>query len=132
MIRQRSRFALVLVMAVAISYGCAGRTKKDYVSGSYKALAVGGNSYNAAMSGIAELYKKGYIGDAEKEQALKLATYYYTAYHMAVEALKVYAEEGEGDPEYLQLKLMSVSRALGKLLGYINPILGKYGLGVIE
>lgn len=133
MIKKRYNLVILLILVFSLTYcGSLPKTKKDYVNASYRALAVSGNSYDLAMSSIAKLYKEGHIGSKEKESALNMATYYYTAYHAAVEALQAYAAGDMEDQGYLQIKLMAVGRSLGNLLGYLNPILKKYGLEMIE
>ena len=126
-----ARICLAVMLVAMLAMGCAGQQKKDVVKGTYRALSIGGNSYDAAMSGVADLYKQGHIGEAEKAKALELANAYHDAYHVAVEALKTYAETDVESGE-LQEKLLRVGAALGKLLEYINPLLGKYGMEVIE
>ena len=120
----------VLVM-IAATLGCASNTKKDVVSGTYKALSIGGNAYDAAMSGIGDLYRQGHVGEDVKAEAIKIGNVYHDAYHAAVEALKTYAETDVevGD---LQQKVYAVGAALGKLLAYINPLLSKYGMEAIQ
>lgn len=121
----------VAVMVAAMLVGCGGTQKAQIVDGSYKALSIGGNTYDAAMAGVAELYKQGHVGDEEKMQALELGNYYHDAYHTAVEALKEYAgtDVEVGD---LQTKLLKVGEALGRLLAYINPLLNKYGMEAVQ
>ena len=131
LINRAARAGLVLMVAALMMAGCAGTEKQKVVRGTYRALSIGGNSYDAAMSGVGDLYKQGHIGEEEKAEAIKIADVYSDAYHAAVEALKTYAgtDVEVGD---LQTKLYAVGAALGKLLAYINPLLNKYGLEVIK
>jgi hypothetical protein len=121
----------VLVTIAALALGCAGPTKQGIVSGTYKALSIGGNSYDAAMTGIGDLYRQGLVTEEQKAEAIKVGNYYHDAYHAAVESLKTYAgtDVETGD---LQQKVYAVGTALGKLLAYINPLLSKYGMEVVK
>ena len=131
--RNRSQIAramavLLWVAVFMVAISCAGTQKQQIISGSYKALSLGGNSYDAAMKGVADLYKQKLVDDTVKMAALELGQKYHDAYHSAVEALKIYAETDTETPETLQEKIYNVGEALGKLLAYINPFLQKYGM----
>lgn len=131
LINRAARISLVLMITALLMAGCGGTEKQKVVRGTYKALSIGGNAYDAAMKGIGDLYKQGHIGEEEKAEAIKIAHVYSDAYHAAVEALKTYAATDieAGD---LQQKIYAVGTALGKLLAYLNPLLNKYGMEVIQ
>lgn len=132
LINRAARIGLVLMITALMMAGCAGTQKQKVSSATYKALAIGGNAYDAAMKGIADLHRQGHVGEEEKAEAIKLGGYYFDAYHAAVESLKTYVETDVETPDDLQAKLLAVGQALGKLLAYINPLLNKYGMEVVQ
>lgn len=132
LINRAARIGLVLMITALMVAGCGGTTKQKVSAGTYKALAIGGNTYDAAMKGVADLYRNQHVGEEEKAEAIRLGGFYHDAYHAAVESLKTYVETDVETPEDLQTKLIAVGQALGKLLAYINPLLSKYGMEVIQ
>lgn len=132
LINRAARISLVLMITALMMAGCAGTQKQKVSAGTYKALAIAGNTYDAAMKGIADLHRNGHVGDEEKAEAVRLGGFYFDAYHAAVESLKTYVETDVETPADLQSKLLAVGAALGKLLAYINPLLNKYGMEVIQ
>lgn len=120
----------IFVLTFALVTSCATSQSK-IVRDSYRALSVGGHTYDTGMTGIASLHRNGVVGDDVKAEAIRLGGFYHDAYHSAVEALSLYAEtEGaEGD---IQTKLLLVGQQLGKFLAYINPILIQNGMEAIQ
>jgi hypothetical protein len=119
---------ITLVFLALLLVACA---TNQIVRDSYRALSVGGHTYDTGMTGIATLHRNGVVDDDVKAETIKLGGYYHDAYHSAVEALSLYAETGgkEGD---IQVKLLMVGEQLGKFLAYINPILIKNGMEAIQ
>ena len=127
----RKTISVVVVLTIFLLMGCAASTKNNVINASYKALSIGGNSYDVAMSAVGDLYKEGLVGEDEKAKALELAGYYYDAYHLAVNSLKIYAKT-DIDAGDLQQNIYAVGQALGELLGYLNPLLHKYGKEILR
>lgn len=126
-IARRLGLVLLLVLLVACATGSQGKI----ISDSYKALSLGGHTYDVGMTGIASLHRNRVIGDDVKAEAIRLGGFYHDAYHSAVEALALYAETNgeEGD---IQTKLLLVGKQLGAFLAYINPILVEHGMGEVQ
>jgi len=120
----------IFVLTFVLVSSCA-TGQSQIVRDSYRALSVGGHTYDTGMTGIATLHRNGVVDDTVKAEAIKIGGYYHDAYHSAVEALSLYAEtEGaEGD---IQTKLLMVGQQLGVFLAYINPILIKNGMEAIQ
>lgn len=123
-IARRITFVFLALLLVA----CA---TNQIVRDSYRALNVGGHTYDTGMTGIATLHRNGVVGDDVKAEAIRIGGYYHDAYHSAVEALSLYAETDgkEGD---IQTKLLLVGQQLGAFLAYINPILLQHGMEAIQ
>ena len=123
-IARRITFVFLALLLVA----CA---TNQIVRDSYRALSIGGHTYDTGMTGIATLHRNGVIGDDVKAEAIKLGGFYHDAYHSAVEALSLYAET-EGEQGDIQTKLLLVGQQLGVFLAYINPILIQNGMEAIQ
>ena len=118
----------IFVLTFALVSSCA---TNHIVRDSYRALSVGGHTYDTGMTGIATLHRNGVVGDDVKAEAIRIGGFYHDAYHSAVEALSLYAET-EGEQGDIQTKLLLVGQQLGVFLAYINPILIQNGMEAIQ
>ncbi len=123
-------FLLTVVLAFGL-IGCGPKTKDKAIVDTFRGMHIGGTVYDAAMTSIAKLHKAGLVEDEVKAQAILFGNDYFDAYQAAVDTLKVFVESDgqEGDPTVV---LLNVSRTLGVLLGYINPILTRHGMEVVQ
>lgn len=122
---------LSLVILVVFLFGCPPKTHDKVIKDTYRALSVGGQAYDLGMTGIADLYRNGQVGEEDKAKAIEIGNYYYDAYHTAVEGLALYADT-EGEQGDIQLLMLEVGKQLGKFLAYVNPILIKYGMEAVQ
>lgn len=128
----KKNLALGLV-AIFLVVACAAGQVTSFKAASYRALTIMGTSYDTAMTGVAALHRNGLVDDTVKAEAIRLGDIYHDSYHAAVDALKVFAESAdEAQYNNAQEKIAAVGQALGKLLGYVNPILVKHGMKEVK
>ncbi|MGE4471069.1 MAG: hypothetical protein AB7D47_13125 [Desulfovibrio sp.] len=86
--RYARQTAAALALAIIV---CGMAACNDYVTSSYKTLAVMGTAYNSTMSAMAEAYSDGLIDDEAKADIIKAGNIFYASYHTARIALATYA-----------------------------------------
>lgn len=117
--RARKCLMIMLVIGVALTFGCASATfKRD----AYRGLSVSAVTYETTMASAADLYAQGKINDEQKARIFEIAEGYYLAYHCAVDALVIYKKTSDQtDREKVNVAIAEVSVALSKLLNYLKP-----------
>lgn len=131
-----ARVLIVVCFAVVALYACAS---DQFTSQGYQAGVVSKTSYDMALTGVADLYNKGLVGDDVKQKAIELGRIWKNTHNNAIEALAQYEEadptnmeERERLREQYLLMVEQASSAMVDLLAFINPYLVKYGKGAIK
>ncbi len=93
--KQVSPLVMVLIFGVLLA-GCQGCfPKRSFVSWGYSILDTATITYNTGMGTVADMYKRGMIGDEDKATAIEVGNKYRASTEMAIEALASYAEYSE-------------------------------------
>ncbi len=74
-----------------------GCQEDDFISSSYKTLAVSNNIYDAIYKSLGEAYKQGLLSEEYKEQAIQKGNMYYNSYMKSARLLYIYAELNENE-----------------------------------
>ena len=115
---------LMLCLTVLLVAACTA----NFVRDGYRALTIGYQGYDVALSGMGDLYRDGLIGEDVKNKAIEYGRAYKVAHNEAVRALAAYEERGgtEAKDAYLKASL-DASAALARLINYAKPYLVKHG-----
>jgi len=126
--KKRKQLCAVILAVLFFVGACAttGEQPVSFTQNAYRALSVSGNAYNTAMKSLADLHKKGIIGDNEKAVALEYGTYFWIAYDVAIDTVEAYmvAESLEGRGK-VEMALKGLANALEKFMAYVAPLLKK-------
>jgi len=105
--------------------GCA---HQEFRTNAYKTLASGAAIYESGYPTFLELYRKGLISDAEKEDGKAWAIKYWGAYHLTVDALIAYDAVSSAENEArVGTAIEEAIRCLSGLSTYIQPFLSRRG-----
>jgi uncharacterized lipoprotein YehR (DUF1307 family) len=111
-------FMLVFCMALV---AC----DKTFTTNAYKTLSASATIYEQGYPAFLEAHEKGLVTDAQKAQGKELATKYWGAYHMAVEALIVYNEVSTAEnKDKVSVALIQMSKSIADFSTYITPFIG--------
>jgi hypothetical protein len=94
----KRKYFVVLVMSLML-IGCAntGTTTTsgadaDFITNSYNALFIAGQSYDKGMTAIGTMYKAGQFSEENKAKAVAIATVYKAKYEEAIDSLVLYSK----------------------------------------
>lgn len=90
MMEHRKRVSVIVALLISIAF--AASCCSSFTKTAYSTLGTAAVTYDESMKAFAELYKKGYISETEKEMALNVAGKYYEIYQSAVLALETYQQ----------------------------------------
>jgi hypothetical protein len=99
---------IAFLIIIALISSCSSFSK--YAYGTLGTAAV---TYDSSMKAFADMYKKGYISDADKALAIEVAGKYYEIYQTAVVALEMY-NQLEGAAK--EIKKLEIEQLLISLL----------------
>lgn len=102
--------------------------KEDFVTTTYKLLSATAVIYDTAMKVAGELWAADMLSSDQRKKVDEIALKAWAAYQATVELLIAY----RADPSYeakdrVNLSLGDMSRAVGALRGYLEPISEKGG-----
>lgn len=102
--------------------------KEDFVTTTYKLLSATAIIYDTAMKVAGELWAADMLSGDQRKKVDEIALKAWAAYQATVELLIAY----RADPSYeakdrVNLSLGDMSRAVGALRGYLEPISEKGG-----
>lgn len=111
--------AAVLVLAMAVIWGCA-----DFTRNAYRTLAVSQATYDGTLTTLGSLYKEGKMTEEDKAKAVELGRLYKNAHNDAVSALEAYVlAPKETEVEAKDAYIAAASKAsvtLANLIAYLR------------
>lgn len=128
-IRNQNKIVLLAMVAALVFAAACG---SNFSKNTYRALAIQGQAYDAAMSAAGDLYKKGKIDDAKKDKIISAARAYKDAYDNAVDKMVEYEKAPPAEKDAAMRQAEIAADVVARLFANLQSILEPFGIELIE
>ena len=123
-IKTRRIYDLLIIATVLACLGVclAACNESQIATNAYKTLSIAADTYDGSMRSAADLYNRGLLDDAGKQNIIDMGRKYKIAHRTATSALEAYVKTtGASEKERLTIALSEVTRVLSELSSTLPP-----------